>query len=385
MNAALPLHDLVVVEIGVSVAGPFGASVFAELGAEVFKIENPERGDDARAWGPPFVDGSSALFNALNRSKNSVAIDFKDETQLDALKAFIQDRADIVLQNMRPGIVDRFGLDGDSLRAAKPSLIYCNMGAYGSGGPLEDRAGYDPLMQAFAGIMSVTGEEGRDPVRVGPSLIDVGTGMWAVIGILSALHRRTETGEGCTVDSSLFETGLAWMGHHSANYLGSGVLPKRFGTENSGIAPYRAFKASDDWLVIAAGNDNLFTRLANALGHPEWPSDPDFATNPSRVTNRGRVNDMVSKAVAANTASHWIKTLEAAGVPCAPLQNLEQVLDHPQTKAMGMMQDPPEGTLRLMGLPLRFDGERPPYRHLAPALGRDTGAVTGNNKKTTKD
>lgn len=385
MTAALPLRGLVAVEIGVSVAGPFGGSVLAELGAEVFKIENPERGDDARVWGPPFVDGSSALFNALNRSKNSVAIDFKDSAQLSALKAFVGERADIVLQNMRPGMVGRFGLDAEALRAATPSLIYCNMGAYGSGGPLEDRPGYDPLMQAFAGIMSVTGEEGRDPVRVGPSIIDVGTGMWAVIGILSALHRRTESGEGCTVDSSLFETALGWMGHHSANYLGSGTMPKRFGTENSGIAPYRAFKASDDWLVIAAGNDNLFARLSKALSHPEWPDNPDFATNPSRVANREQVNDMVSEAVAANTVAHWIGTLETAGVPCAPLQNLEQVLDHPQTKAMGMMQEPPEGELPLMGLPLRFDGDRPAYRQLAPTLGRDTAEVTGDNTPPDED
>jgi crotonobetainyl-CoA:carnitine CoA-transferase CaiB-like acyl-CoA transferase len=200
---SLPLSGLVVVELGTSIAAPTAAMIFAELGAEVFKIENP-RGDDARAWGPPFVDGAAALFVAVNRNKRSAAIDFKDKGQCAALRRFILARADIVLQNLRAGVVERFGLDGDSLTAEKPELIYCSLSAFGDRGPRAGKPGYDPLMQAFGGIMSITGEEGRPPVRVGPAMIDQGSAMWMVIGVLAALHRRAATGKGGVIGTSLY-------------------------------------------------------------------------------------------------------------------------------------------------------------------------------------
>ena len=370
MTSALPLSGLVVVELGTSVAAPFGAQILAELGADVIKVENPRGGDDARAWGPPFVDGVAAVFRAINRNKRSAAVDFTDSAQCEALRRFIVAQADVVLQNLRPGTVEKFRLDAATLRAEKPTLIYCNLAAFGSRGPLKRKPGYDPLMQAFGGIMSITGEDGRPPVRVGPSLVDQGAGMWAVIGILAALQRRALTGEGCLVGTSLYETALGWTAMHTANFLASGKVPRRLGSENFGIAPYRAYEAQDGWIVIAAGNDNLFARLCQALGRAEWVDDPEFRTNPDRVQNRDRLNELVASVIATGTRDAWLAKLDAAGVPCAPVLALDEVQAHPQSHAVEMLQGPPDGGLSLMGIPLEFDGERPPYRRQAPATGR---------------
>jgi len=377
MTAALPLGGLTVVEIGTSVAGPFAGQVLADLGARVLKIENPQGGDDARNWGPPFVHGASPIFNAINRNKRSAAIDLKDAAQRAALHRFILDEADVVLQNLRPGLVESYGLDAASLRASKPALIYCNLAAYGATGPLQRRPGYDPLMQAFGGLMTLTGEDGREPVRTGPSIIDQGSAMWAVIGILSALHARAASGEGCEVATSLYETALSWTNMHMASYLASGRVPQRMGSENFGICPYKAYEARDGWVVVAAGNNNLFHRLAGVLGRPEWPGDPRFKSNPDRVANRVELNAMVAAVIATDTAAAWVEKLAAAGVPCAPVLGLDQVVAHPQFAAVGMLLEGPGGGMPLIGTPITFDGERPPYRSHPPALGADTDAVLG--------
>ncbi|HWM46367.1 MAG TPA: CoA transferase [Xanthobacteraceae bacterium] len=379
-SAAQPLAGLVVVELGTSVAAPTATMILAELGAQVFKVENPRGGDDARAWGPPFFNGDGMNFVALNRNKRSVAIDLKNETERAALRRFILARADIVVQNLRAGVVDRFKLDAASLTAEKPSLIYCNLAAFGARGPRADKPGYDPLMQAFGGIMSITGHDGDEPVRVGPAIIDKGTGMWLIIGALAALHRRTATGRGCVVDGSLYETALHWMAVPTAQYLASQRVPRRMGSENLALAPYRAFEASDGWLVIAAGNDGQFSRLAAALGHPEWAQDARFRTNPDRVVNRAAINALVAQAIAAAPRAHWQALLDAAAVPCAPVLTIAEVLDEPQSQALGMLQQTPDGGLSLMGLPLSFDGERPPLRNSAPRLGDATDVVLGKRR-----
>ena len=378
MTGPLPLSGLVVVEIGTSVAAPTAAQIFAELGAEVFKIENPAGGDDARSWGPPFVDGVAAMFVAINRNKRSVAIDLKDGEQREALRRFILARADVVLQNLRAGVVEKFGLDGASLTADKPELIYCNLSAFGAEGPRAGRPGYDPLMQAFGGLMSVTGEDGRPPVRVGPAIIDQGSAMWMVIGVLSALHQRAATGKGGVISASLYETALFWMGVPTASYLAGKEVPRRLGTENVSLAPYKAYEAKDGWMVICAGNDHQFAQLAAALGHPEWAGDPDFLNNPERVKHRARLNALIADVVKTATRDHWQGVLDALGVPCAPMLGLDEVLAHPQCRAVGMLQEPPDGGIPLMGIPLRFDGERPPFRASAPRLGEATAEVLGD-------
>ena len=376
------LSDLTVVELGHSVAAPFGGQTLAILGARVIKVENPENGDDARTWGPPFWEGASSCFQSLNREKLSVTVDFKNDHELAGLKDFIVSDADLVIQNQRPGLLKRFGLDGDSLRKSKHSLIYCNIGAFGAAGPLSEKPGYDPLMQAFSGIMSITGEEGREPVRVGPSIIDMAAGMWCCIGLLSALHRRNQTGEGCEIDTSLYETALAWMTVPSAIYLSSDKVPARTGSEAPMLVPYKVYRAADDYLVIAAGNDNLFGRLCDVLGVPEWKTDVRFSSNPVRVKNRKTLNDSIQGLIETDTRDSWIKKLDDGGVPNTPLQTVDQVLQPPLTAALGMLQNSPNGKMSLMGVPLSFDGERPGFLRDPPELGQHTTTIL---KEATDD
>ena len=370
----LPLAGITVVELGHSVAAPYAGQVLGDLGARVIKVENPQGGDDARAWGPPFWHGSSATFQSLNRNKESVAVDLKDAAERARLRRLVVEQADVVVQNLRPGTVERYGL-GEALRAESPRLVYCNLGAFGREGPWKDKPGYDPLMQAFGGIMSVTGEAGRAPVRVGPSIIDMGSAMWAVIGILAALRTRDATGEGCVVDTSLFETSLAWMTVPIAMYMASGRDPGRSGSEAAMIVPYKAYRARDRYLVIAAGNDALFARLCAALERPQWVADERFATNAARVKHREALNALIDEVVAQADAAEWGARLDRAGVPCAPLQAVSEVLAHAQTHAVEMVRPVPDGSMQLVGLPLRFDGERPALRSAPPALGADNERV----------
>ncbi len=369
-----PLAGLVVIELGHSVAAPFAGQILADLGAEVIKVEKAE-GDDARHWGPPFWEGASSSFQPLNRSKKSVVCELRDPAQLAALKLLIHDRADIVLQNLRPGQVEKLGLDGAALVADKPELIYCNVGAFGRAGPLKDRPGYDPLMQAFGGIMSTTGEAGRPPVRVGPSIVDLGTGMWAVIGMLTALNRRRDTGRGGVIDVSLFETAAGWMSLLAAYYQASGELPTRLGSGAIGIVPYRAYQTKDSDLVVAAGSDALFRTLARVLGHPEWSDDPRFSSNPKRVEHQSALYALIEAEMAKRGNAEWIALLEQAGIPCAPVQNVAEMIAHEQTRALGLMQDVPDSAMKFVGLPISFDGARPPIRSRPPRLGEHTEQI----------
>ena len=382
MSAAAPLAGVVVVELGHSVAAPFAGQVLGDLGAEVVKVEKPD-GDDARKWGPPFLDGAAATFQALNRNKRSVVCELRDPQSRERLLRFIHDRADVVLQNMRPGQADALGFGAEALCASKPALVYCNIGAFGNTGPLADRPGYDPLMQAFGGIMSVVGEEGRPPVRVGPSIIDCGTALWAVVAILAALYRRRETGRGGVVDVSLFETAAVWMNMHAAQFLASGELPRRQGSGIVGIVPYRAFRTADGDLVVAAGNDALYRKLCDTLGHPEWADDPRFLTNPERVVNALALYPLIEAVMAKRTSAEWIAALDAAGVPCAPVQNVKEMLEHAQTGALGILQAVPGVSAPLVGLPISFDGARPAPRSGPPALGEATAEILGQPVKAS--
>ena len=367
MTEGLPLSGVQVFELGSNIAGPYGTWILAALGADVTKAERPE-GDDARNWGPPFWNGSATIFHAINRDKSSVAYDLKSPHEVEALRARIANEGDVVLQNMRPGAAKRLGLGADALTDRNPKLIYCNLHAFGAEGPLKDRPGYDAIIQAFGGVMSVMGEDGRAPVRAGISVIDMGTGMWCAIGVLAALFRRTLTGKGGVVDASLFETALGWMTFYAADYQATGKLPKRLGSGVRGIVPYQGYSCADEFLMIGASNDRLFAKFADALGHPEWPADPRFQSNPERDAHRAEMNELIEAVLKQETCAHWQKILDDAGIPNAPAQNIDQVLEHPQTLAMGMVQETGDPGMKLMGLPLSFDGERPPLRNLAPTL-----------------
>ena len=373
-----PFAGLTVIELGHSVAAPFAGQIFGELGARVIKIEKSE-GDDARKWGPPFWEGASSFFQSLNRNKQSVVCDLRNPEELEALKQLICEQADIVIQNLRPGHVEQLGLDGASLLLRQPRLIYCNIGAFGRVGPLKDRPGYDPLMQAFGGIMSTTGEPGRPSVRVGASIVDMGTGMWGVIGALTALHERHLTGHGRVVDVSLFETATSWVSLLASQYLASGQLADKQGSGSPGIVPYKGYSTTDGEIVIAAGSDGLFKSLAKALGHPEWLDDPRFADNPARVTNQLTLYAMLDTIIATRSTADWIASMEAAGVPCSPVNNLAQMVAHPQTEALGLIQDVPGTGMRFIGLPLSFDGTRPQPTCAPPKLGEHSHLLSNRN------
>ena len=362
--------NLLVIELGSSVAAPYAAQILSELGARVLKIEKPQ-GDDARRWGPPFWEGASAFFQALNRNKESVVCDLRDQSQRQALIDLIVSQADIVLQNLRPGHVEELGLDAKTLLSLKPSLIYCNLGAFGQVGPMKSKPGYDPLMQAFGGIMSTTGEEGRPSVRVGASIVDMGTGMWSVIGILSALLNKRDTGMGQCIDVSLYETATQWVSLLAAQFLASGELSPKQGSGAPGIVPYKAYQASDGELVIAAGSDDLFRSLSQVLGHPQWAKDPRFLTNPDRVKHSQELYSMMDSILLTKTSEQWQMELEAKGVPCAPIQNLAQMLEHEQTQALGLIQSVPNTGMRFLGLPLSFNGSRPTSYAAPPKLGEN--------------
>jgi crotonobetainyl-CoA:carnitine CoA-transferase CaiB-like acyl-CoA transferase len=364
----LPLHGVKVVEICHSIAGPYGGSILAQLGADVLKVEHPGRGDDARAWAPPFLHGTSAIFQAMNRDKRGIVLDLKDPNARQSLIDLIGNDTDVVLQSLRPGAVDRLGLGADALRKSNRRLVYANLGAFGTKGPLRNEPGYDPLMQARSGLMSLTGEDGREPVRVGTSLVDMGTGMWLAIGVLSALYRRAETGEGCIVDTSLFETSLAWMTIHIAGYLASGEVRGRMGSGVKEIVPHQAFATADGHIMVAAGNDNLFPKLAVLLGRPEWILDARFSGNVARVENRAALIPQIEEAFLTRTTAAWLEQLAAVGVPSSPLQTVDQLIRDPQAIATEMIQQAPDVDLQLVGLPLQFNGKRPPLRNLAPTI-----------------
>lgn len=373
--SGLPLEGMRVIELGHSVAAPYAGTILAELGAEVIKIERPGPGDDARGWGPPFQDGMATVFHALNRNKKSVQIDLKSDQGRRTVVA-LADGADIFLQNMRPGLVNRLGLGPDELRASNPRLIYASIGAFGEKGPLADHPGYDPLMQAFGGIMSVTGEEGRPSVRAGTSIIDMGSAIWIVLGILTALFKRAETGEGGEVATSLYETSLAWMTYHLAAVTQSGKQPKKVGSGVAMIVPYEAFATTDGEIVVAAGNDMLFARLCDVLERPEWAKDPRYLTNGDRVVNRQVLCSDIAAIIKTQSTSDWTEKLESAGIPLAPVQTVAQVADHPQTEALDIMRGAKDA-MRVFGLPLTFDGKRPDRDEPAPRVGQDDALLEG--------
>src|SRR5262245_21877936 len=376
MSSTHPLSGLTVIEIGHSVAAPYAGMILGELGAEVIKVENPKGGDPCRGWGPPFTGDTATAFHAFNRAKRGITIDLADPVQVEKLRVLIHDRADVLIHNLKYGTLDRYGLSAEVLTAEKPSLIWCNLGAFGATGPLRDRPGYDPMMQAYGGLMSLLGEDGRPPVRVGVSIIDIATGMWSVIGILAALQERQRTGRGGIVDTSLYETTLAWMTLPISAYFANGEIPTRHGSGIEQIVPYQAFETADGFMMVAAGNDNLFRRLCAALDRPGLAEDPRFRTNRDRVVNRRSLIPILADNFATAPAAAWVAKLDAAGIPNSPIQRLDQVVADAQTAALGIIQQAPQNSaLSLVGLPLSFDGVRPPFVKPAPRLGEDNSAI----------
>ena len=369
----LPLEGVRVVEIAQNLAGPMVAEILAHMGADVIKVERPE-GDDARRWGPPFHKGTSPGYLAVNANKRSISVDLKDRAAVERLLPLIGE-ADVLVQNLKPGSLEALGLGGEALTARFPRLIYCCVWAFGRTGPMKLKPGYEPMVQAFSGLMMMNGDENGPPTRIGTSILDFGTGMWAAMGILAALVRRKETGRGGVVDASLFETGLAWLKGHYASYRTSGQVPERHRTGSNRVVPFQAFETKTGPLIVAAGNDRLFVKLANVLGHPEWPKDPRFVTNAARVEHRDALLAEVEKIFATRPKGEWIDLLEAEGVPCAPIHSLPEAVAHAQAGALGMIQPVPGDDFSLVALPLSFDGVRPSIRRAPPSVGQHDAEV----------
>ncbi len=361
-----------VLDVTTSIAGPYCAQILSALGADVVKVERPDTGDDGRAWGPPFWNGESTMFLSANAGKRSLALSLRDPRGREALLR-LADKADVFLQSLRPGLAEELGLGADELRARNPRLVYCSVGAYGRVGPLAREPGYDALMQAAGGLISMTGEPGRPGVRVGSSLIDQGTGTWAALGVLAALLERERTGEGSLVDVSLYETALGYIGYHLAGYLADGTVPHGQGTVFPMVAPYQVFPTRDGELMIAGGNDRLFAGICEVVGLPGLVDDDRFRTNPARVANRETLYDILVAQLARDDATVWLEKLTTAGVPAAPVADVADVAVAPQTAALEMLQEVPHPSipdLRLAALPLSIDGERVLHRSPPPLVGQ---------------
>ena len=367
-----PLAGIRVLELGANLAGPYAAEILSHLGADVVKVERPE-GDDARRWGAPVDAAGSAgsSFHAVNMNKRSVVVDLADAGARAALERLVAE-ADVLVQNMRPGVLEQFGLDAAAVRARHPRLVYCAVGAFGTQGPLRNNPGYEPMVQAFAGLMMLQGTADGGPMRIGTQVLDHGTGMWAAMGCLAALFQRDRTGLGCTVDTSLFETALGWLTIPGAQYQCFGSLPERHATGSGRLIPFQAFETKNGPVVIAAGNDRLFAKVAHALGRPEWASDPRYMKNADRVRHRDGLLADIQAILLTRTKGEWIDIFSAADVPCGPINDVAQALAHPQTAATGMLQAVPGLGKSLVGLPISFDGERPAVRGSAPARGAHT-------------
>jgi crotonobetainyl-CoA:carnitine CoA-transferase CaiB-like acyl-CoA transferase len=347
-----PLDGLGVADFSRVLAGPLCTMVLADLGADVIKVERPTVGDDTREWGPPFLGQDATYFLALNRNKRSIALDLDDASDRSVARALAL-KADVVVENFREGVMTRFGLDYPSLRQDNPALIYCSIPAFASGDAR--RAGYDLLMQAASGLMSITGEANREPVKVGVAILDVVAGLFAAVGILASLEARGRTGRGQHVRVGLFEASVASLVNQAAGFLMAGVVPRATGNVHPSIVPYQAFGASDGSFVLAAGNDKLFLAMCDAMGLPELAADPSFATNADRVRNRAALVGRLQSVFSGYTTAELLERLEAVGVPASPIRGIDDVFASPEGAEMvEEIDDPVRGVLRLLRSPIEL-------------------------------
>ena len=371
------LSDIRVLDLSRVLAGPLATQVLGDLGADVIKVERPQEGDDTRHWGPPFVGDDAAYYLSLNRNKRSITVDLKTPEGIDAVRR-LATGSDVLIENFRPGLLAELGLDLEDLRRTTPGLITCSLTAFNDDVPDgARRPGYDIMVQALSGLMSVTGEPGGEPVKAGVALLDVITGLQAAIGILAALHDRTGTGRGRHVSVSLFDASAAAMVNQAANHLIGGIVAGPMGTAHPNICPYQAFHASDRPFILAAGNDRLFRRTCEVVGHPGWADDPRYATNEERVRHRDELIPLLGASFSTKSAGEWIEALEAASVPCAPIRAMDEVFASPEGAGIvESVRDPArDTTLRLVRNPIRFDGRALDTRRAPPLLGEHTDEV----------
>jgi crotonobetainyl-CoA:carnitine CoA-transferase CaiB-like acyl-CoA transferase len=372
-----PLAGVRILDLSRILSGPFATMIFADLGADVIKLENPRTGDDTREWAPPYQGDQSAYFLSVNRNKRGIAVDLKTGTGREiALR--LAERADVVVENFRPGTAGRLGLGYDDLSARNPGLIYASISGFGQTGPYASEPGYDAIAQALGGLMSVTGEADGAPVRVGNSAADLGASMWAAIGILAALNARHSTGRGEWIDISLFDGQIASLTYLAGGYFASGEVPRRYGSAHPSIVPYQALRTADGHLMVAVGNDTLWQRFAPLVGLPELADDPRFVSNPQRVANRAALIPLIEDALAARGSAAWADELSRVGIPAGAINSIDAALAHPQVEARDMVltaEHPTAGTLRMTGSPIKLSRYTATVRRPPPTLGQHTDEV----------
>jgi len=371
-----PLQGIRVLDLSRVLAGPYCTMVLGDLGADVIKVEPPE-GDETRGWGPPFAEGESAYYLCVNRNKRGIVINLKSDEGKKILRDLAM-QSDVLVENFRPGTLEKFGLDFATLHELNPKLIYCSITGFGQTGSMKDKPGYDFMIQALGGLMSITGEPEGEPMKTGVAVVDLFAGQNAIIAILAALQARTLTGRGQHLDISLFDSQLGWLANVASNYLISGNLPKRYGNAHPNIVPYQSFQASDGWFAIAVGNDKQFEALCKVIGKLELASDPRFAKNSGRVENREEIIPLLASIFKTASVSEWLTKLDEAQIPCGPINNFEQVFSMPTVKEREMlviMDHPTIGELPLVGSPLKMSNTPVEYRLPPPLMGEHTEDV----------
>lgn len=371
------LERIRVLDLSSYLAGPYCSMILGDLGAEVVKVEQPVIGDGSRQWGPPFIEGESAYYLSINRNKKSITLNLKSDKGREILHK-LASSSDVFIENFRPGTVDRLGVDYSTLKRINPRLIYCSISGFGQDGPYSERASYDLVGQAMGGLMSLTGEKDRPPVKIGVAITDICAGMFAAIGILAALIARDETGVGQIVDISILDGQVAWLSHQAGNFFASGLNPERLGSAHPTIAPYQAFKAADSYFVVAVGNDSLWKRFCRALNLNDLMTDVRFATNPDRVRNRHQLEKVLTRIFATKSAREWLRMLNAAGVPCGSLNRLSEVFKDPQVLYRQMVREihhPKVGKIKVVGIPIKMSDTPGSVRTHPPTLGENTKEI----------
>ena len=372
-----PLSGIRVVDLSRILAGPFCTMNLGDMGAEVIKIEQPGKGDDTRGWGPPFVGGEAAYFLGVNRNKRGMTLNLKDPRGLEVLRSLLRS-ADVVVENFRTGTLESWGITREWREREAPRLVHCEISGYGDEGPRSGMPGYDFLMQAECGLMSITGAPDGEPMKLGVAIVDVCTGMYASMGILAALNDRNRTGRGQKFEVSLYSTGLSMLVNVASNHLASGREPGRYGNGHPNIVPYRAFECSDGNIALAVGNDSQFSRLAECLNHPEWSADDRFARNADRVRNREAIDALVSEALAERSVDACLEQLRERNIPCSPINGVHEAIADPQTAACDMiaeLEHPTAGMIRMLGIPYSFSDTPASVELPPPRLGSDTEAI----------
>lgn len=371
-NGDIMLEGIKILDLSRALAGPYCTMLLGDMGADVIKIERPGKGDDSRAWGPPFIEGESAYFLSINRNKKSITLNLKSEKGKEILFKLIK-ISDVLIETNRPGVMEKLGLSFEEVKKVNPKIVYCSISGFGQTGPYKLRPGFDQVIQGMGGLMSITGEENRPPIKVGIAITDVGAGMYAAIGILAALLRRDKTGKGEYIDVSMLDGTISWLTYQSGRYFASGEVPKPMGSGHPLIVPYQAFKTKDIYINIAVGNDSLWRKFCETIGL-NIADDPKFSTNAKRVENKGELIEILNEILSKKTGKEWLEILNKAGIPCGPIYKLNDIFSDPHVLSRGMVSEiehPKAGKIKLTGVPIKFKNSPGKIRLHPPLLGEN--------------